>query len=89
MCGHVVEDGLQGRVIRQAPLHDPIKCSTGTGHYCHNKRSTTITIAVSAKLPLVQACISQIEVLYQLLAWFHVHILPTMLWAASSRGTTL
>ncbi|GBM07934.1 hypothetical protein AVEN_232376-1 [Araneus ventricosus] len=76
MCGTCWEDGLQVAVCRQAPPTSSNKPYYRNGHYCHNKRSTT----------LLPACLAVVKHTFQLegiipviSVWFPLHILPTNL----------
>ncbi|GBM53235.1 hypothetical protein AVEN_14250-1 [Araneus ventricosus] len=82
MCGTCWEDGLQVAVSRRVPSTSSKKPYYRNGHYCHNKRSTT----------LLPACLDVVKHVFQLEGiitviseWFPSLILSTNL---GCRATT-
>ncbi|GBL89121.1 hypothetical protein AVEN_255252-1 [Araneus ventricosus] len=74
MCGTCWEDGLQVAVCRQAPSTSSNKPYYRNGHYCHNRRSTTL---LPACLVVVKHAFQLEGIIPVISVWFPLHILPT------------
>ncbi|GBL97855.1 hypothetical protein AVEN_231999-1 [Araneus ventricosus] len=76
MCGASWEDGLQIAVCRQALCTSSNKPYYRNGHYCHNKRSTTL---LPAFLAVVKHAFQLEGIIPGISMWFPLHIPPTNL----------
>ncbi|GBN39589.1 Transposable element Tcb1 transposase [Araneus ventricosus] len=70
------EDGSQAAVCRQAPSTTSNKPYYRKGHYCHNKRSTTL---LSSCLAVVKHAFQLQGIIPVISAWLSLYILPTNL----------
>ncbi|GBO08314.1 hypothetical protein AVEN_256277-1 [Araneus ventricosus] len=83
LCGTCWESGLQVAVCSQAPYTSSSKPYYRNGHYCHNKRSTTLLLAC---LAFVEHAFQLERIIPVISVWFPLHILPTNLGCRTAKA---